>query len=285
MPRFAFSSNAFKKTDLFDAARQIAAAGYRGMEVMADVPHAYPPTFSQADRGQLTQLLSELQLEVSNVNAFTLFAKGDTYHPTWIEADAAARKLRIEHTIAAVELAADLSARSVSIQPGGPTIGTGLTFEQAADRFAAGLNAVLPIARKLGVTVAIEPEPGLMIQDVGEFARFKREHFAGEPHIAMNCDLGHLYCVGDDPLTVIKEHGEHIAHVHLEDIGKNHVHQHLPLGKGSMDIPAILQAIDASGYKGWVTVELYPYIATAGDVAREAMGYLASVSDTKAQVD
>jgi hypothetical protein len=32
-------------------------------------------------------------------------------------------------------------------------------------------------------------------------------------------------------------------------------------------------------------VELYPYISTAGDVARVAMGYLASVSDTKAQVD
>jgi len=232
MPRFAFSSNAFKKTDIFEAARQIADAGFAALEVMADVPHAYPANFQEADRDRLKQLLAELKLEVSNVNAFTLFACGDTYHPTWIEADEAQRKIRIEHTIGAVELAAELSARTVSIQPGGPTIGTGLSFEQAAKLFAEGLEKVLHTARRLGVTIAIEPEPGLLIQDVAEYVRFKREFFADEPHIAMNCDLGHLYCVGDDPEQVVRQQREQIAHIHLEDIAANRVHQHLPLGKG-----------------------------------------------------
>ena len=277
MPHFAFSSNAFKKTDLFEAARQIAGAGYGGMEIMADVPHAYPPEFTLAERGRLKELLAQLNLQVSNVNAFTLFARGDTYHPTWIEADYAARQVRIEHTIDAVKLAAEFSAKSVSIQPGGPMIGAGLTFDEAAGRFAAGLNAVLPAARDLGILIAIEPEPGLLIQNVEEFERFKQQYFAADPHIAMNCDLGHLFCVGDDPLDVIQRYSHHIAHVHLEDIGKNHVHQHLPLGAGVMDIPAILNAIEGSGYDGWVTVELYPYVATAREVAREAMAYLGAL--------
>ena len=86
---------------------------------MADVPHAYPPQFTPQQRAEFRSLLSDLHLQVSNINAFTLFARGDTYHPTWIERDDAARNRRIEHTIAAIQLAADLSSRTISIQPGG----------------------------------------------------------------------------------------------------------------------------------------------------------------------
>jgi sugar phosphate isomerase/epimerase len=90
----------------------------------------------------------------------------------------------------------------------------------------------------------------------------------------MNCDVGHLYCVGDDPAEVIGRLPREIAHVHLEDIGKHHVHQHLPLGKGAMDIAGTLAALERVSYGGFVTVELYPYVSTAGEVAREAMGFL-----------
>ena len=57
---------------------------------------------------------AELNLAVSNVNAFTLFADGDTYHPTWIEDDAARRQVRIEHTLACIELAAALGVEDAS---------------------------------------------------------------------------------------------------------------------------------------------------------------------------
>lgn len=276
MLNLAFSSNAFKKSTLADAARDIAAAGYRGLEVMADIPHAYPPTFTRQHRTEFLALLNTLNLQVSNINAFTLFANGDTYHPTWIENDDAARQFRITHTISAIELASDLGARTLSIQPGGPMIGTGLTTDQAARRFADGLDAILPTARKHQVTIAIEPEPGLFIQSVDEFLLFKTRFFADEPLIAMNCDMGHLFCVGDDPVSVVQQHLPHIAHVHLEDIAKNHVHQHLPLGQGAMDLQGILHALESRNYPGWVTIELYPYITTAKEVAHQAMEYLRS---------
>lgn len=277
MLQFAFSSNAFKKTTLAQAACEIASAGYRGIEVMADVPHAYPPQFDPQQRAEFGSLLLNLHLQVSNINAFTLFARGDTYHPTWIERDDAARNLRIEHTIAAIQLARDLSSRTISIQPGGPMIGEaagGLTMDQAARRFADGLDAILPAARQHNITIAIEPEPGLLIQSIEEFINFKKRFFDSEPLIAMNCDMGHLFCVGDDPVNIVQRYLQHIAHVHLEDIAQNHVHQHLPLGKGAMDIPGILKALDQQSYQGWVTVELYPYVRTAADVARQAMEYL-----------
>src|SRR5438045_3687069 len=115
MFRLAFSTNAFKKNTLSEAIDAIAAVGYRGVELMADVPHAYPPGFPAEQRRQTKSQLAALDLSVSNVNAFTHFAQGgDTYHPTWIEDDQAKRETRIAHTLACVDLAAEFGSATVS---------------------------------------------------------------------------------------------------------------------------------------------------------------------------
>jgi sugar phosphate isomerase/epimerase len=274
MIRLAFSTNAFKKHSLTEAVSAIAAAGYSGVELMADVPHAYPPSFDGRQRLALFTQLKSLGLQVSNVNAFTLFALGDTYHPSWIEDDDRLRETRIAHTLACIELGAEFHAKTLSLQPGGPMIGRNLTREQAGERFAEGLRRVMPWAQRHALTLAIEPEPGLFIETAAEYLEFKKQYFPDEPLIRMNCDVGHLFCVGEDPAKIIRAMPEQIAHVHLEDIGKNRVHQHLTPGKGAIDFRSIFQALESIAYGGWVTVELYPYETTAQGVARLAMEYL-----------
>ncbi len=274
MIRLAFSTNAFKKNTLSEAIEAIARIGYRGVELMADVPHAHPPNLSAADRQSLKNRLATLGLSVSNINAFTLFAHGDTYHPTWIESDAARRQTRIRHTLDCIELAAEMNCQTVSLQPGGPLIGTSASRQSAGESFAEGSRQVLPSAKKHDVVLAIEPEPGLFIQTAGEFSEFKSAFFPAEPSIRMNCDVGHLFCVGEDPAAVIRQMSAEIAHVHLEDIGDNRVHQHLAPGKGAIDFPSIFAALNDIAYPGWVTVELYPYETIAAGVAEEAWNFL-----------
>jgi sugar phosphate isomerase/epimerase len=96
----------------------------------------------------------------------------------------------------------------------------------------------------------------------------------------MNCDIGHLFCVGDDPADVIRKHAGHIAHVHVEDIGKNRVHQHLTPGKGVIDFAAIFRALRDIKYDGWTTVELYPYETTAAGVAKLAFQHLQPILES-----
>jgi sugar phosphate isomerase/epimerase len=43
----AFSTNAFKKYSLEESIRAIANIGYEGVEILGDVPHAYPPLFGE----------------------------------------------------------------------------------------------------------------------------------------------------------------------------------------------------------------------------------------------
>ena len=274
MRRLAFSTNAFKKNTLDEAIDAIGDVGYTGVELMADLHHAYPPTMDGSRRRNVQKHLAQRKLPVSNVNAFTLFACGDTYHPTWIESDPGKRQLRIDHTLRCIDLAAEFGARTISLQPGGPLIGTTLTRDAAGEQFAEGISQVLPRAKEKNLILAIEPEPGLFIESAGEYLEFKNRFFKNEPNVLMNCDIGHLFCVGDDPADVIRKHAEHVAHVHLEDIGKNRVHQHLTPGKGVIDFPGVFAALDDIHYDGWVTVELYPYETTAAGVAKAAFEHL-----------
>ncbi|MCC6421988.1 MAG: sugar phosphate isomerase/epimerase [Phycisphaerales bacterium] len=275
--KLAFSTNAFKQNSVDEAVDEIARIGYGAVEIMADVPHAYPKTFGPENRSKLRSRIADRGLVVSNINAFTLFACGDTYHPTWIEHDSDKRQLRVEHTLAAIELAAEMGCRTVSLQPGGPLIATGLSPDIAAERYAEGLHQVLSLAKKLNITLGIEPEPGLMIQSAGEYAAFKRRYFRDEPAVRMNCDVGHLFCVGEDPAQVIRELADDVIHVHLEDIGDNRVHQHLTPGRGVIDFSAIFAALRDIRYDGWMTVELYPYETSAAGVARRAYDHLGKI--------
>src|SRR3954468_4396260 len=129
MTSLSFSTNAFKQNTLAEAIDAIASIGYAGVELMADVPHAYPPTFDERQRADTKRLLATRGIAVSNVNAFTHFAAGDTYHPTWIEDAAAARGTRIAHTLRGIEPAAEFGAKALSLQPGGPLIGTTISRE------------------------------------------------------------------------------------------------------------------------------------------------------------
>jgi len=281
LSKLAFSSNAFKKNTLPEAVKTIADIGYTGVEIMADVPHAFPGSFGPAHRRDLQKQLADRGQVVSNVNAFTLFQCGDTYHPTWIEHDLSKRRTRIEHTKKAIELAAEMGATTVSLQPGGPMIGTGLSDDEAGKRFADGINQVVETARACNITLGIEPEPGLFIQDSQEYLAFKNNFFATEPVVKMNCDTGHLFCVGENPAEVIRRMPDQIAHVHLEDIGANRVHQHLTPGKGVMAFNDIFEALESIRYTGWMTVELYPYETTAAGVAKAAWHHLTPILQSR----
>jgi sugar phosphate isomerase/epimerase len=270
--KLAFSTNAFKQVSLEESLRQIAACGYEGAEIMADVPHAYPPHMDGRRRKAVVDLLKELRLGVTNLNAFTLFAQGDTWHPSWIEPDAEARARRIEHTVNAIRLARDLGAPGISLEPGGP-VPVGMTRPAAMDLYRQGLRQVLATAVDCGVNVLVEPEPHLLIERPEEF----EELLAGlsHPRLALNFDIGHFFCVGVDPAAAARRLAPHVRHVHLEDIAPTREHRHLVPGRGAIDFASVLGALRDGGYNGWITVELYPYEAQAREVADEAFRYMA----------
>jgi sugar phosphate isomerase/epimerase len=268
--RFAFSSNAFRRHSLFDTIRILSGIGYRGIEIMADVPHAYPNHLTEGEIRDIRNALDDAGLEISNINAFMHHADGDTYHPSWIELDPALRAKRVDYTLRCIDLAKKLGAHTLSTEPGGPLVG--MTPKEGLLLFKEGLLAVTEHAREQGIQILIEPEPGLLIENSRQFLSLFSE--LDQDVFGLNCDIGHFYCVGEDPVQIVQELKQVIHHFHLEDIPASRRHFHLMPGEGAVDLPHVLKAILEIGYQGFVTIELYTYEEQAEDAARRAYRYL-----------
>jgi len=269
--RFAYSSNAYRRFTIEEAISHVASLGYRGIEIMADEPHAWPADTSTERIEEIRRTIEDAGLVVSNVNAFMMNAVQDFWHPSWIEPDAAFRRLRVEHTNAALCLARKLGATCITTEPGGP-LNAGMSREWAMDRFVEGLTESLRCAEEQGVMLLVEPEPELLIENADEFLSLAER--ITSPMFGLNFDIGHFYCVGDDLPRTVQRLKHLTKHFHIEDIAGSRVHEHLVPGHGAIDFPAVLRAIKDTGYDGWITVELYPYLADPDGAGREALQFL-----------
>ncbi|MEX0764787.1 MAG: sugar phosphate isomerase/epimerase family protein [Nitrosopumilaceae archaeon] len=271
--KFAFSTNAFRKYSIEKSIRKISAAGYNAVELMCDTPHAFPP-LSRSKISSIKRALEENKMVISNLNGFMMCAIKDFHHPSWIEKDPEYRQQRINHTIQCLELARCLGAKTVSTEPGGPL--HGMPRKNALEIFQLGLDEVLPVAQKNKVKLLIEPEPGLLIENSSQFLKFISQF--NTKYLGLNFDIGHFYCVKEDPSKLIKLLKDYISHIHLEDISENRIHRHLIPGKGAIDFATVFTALREIDYDGFVTIELYPYQDNPEHAAREAMKFLTSLN-------
>lgn len=268
--KFAFSSNAFRRYSLIETIELLSEAGYGGIEIMADVPHAYPPHLTESRIEEITGVLRRRHMEISNINAFMLRAVGDVHHPSWIEEDPFLRSVRVAHTLLCIDLAEKLGVRTISTEPGGPV--ENMSAEEGLYLFTEGLLAVRDRAAKRGVRVLIEPEPGLLVENSAQFlALFENL----DPEcFGLNFDIGHFFCAGEECASLITQLKDYIHHYHLEDIAASREHVHLMPGEGAIDIAGVLRAIEATGYKGFITVELYTYGDRPVEAAQKSLEYL-----------
>lgn len=255
--KLAFSTNAYLNHSFDETCRRLSAIGYRGVEVMADVPHAWPAYLLPEQKAGLRESLAQHGLAISNVNAFMMHAVDDPrqkyWHPSWIEPDPHYRRIRIEHTKRCLTLAKEIGAPNVTTEPGGPL--EGRPWGECLKLFIEELKPVVAHAEKVQVPLLVEPEPGLLIETADQYLEFASK--LSSPYLGLNFDIGHSYCVSDDPAATIRRFGSLIKHVHLEDIAATRVHHHLIPGEGVIDFAATLTALKEIGYADWVTIELY----------------------------
>ena len=272
---FGYSTNAYTRFDLFPALQMIANIGFTGVEIMCDRPHLYPPEWHKPDIAQLWQRLSGLNLKVTNLNSFTLYAVGDVILPSWIDDDPKQRSVRIEHTRSCLHLAAELGCKNISIPPGGRA---GLLPEQAALRlFRKGLEQVLPEAEALGVRLLIEPEPLLLIENSGQMLSFINA--IPSEYVGINFDIGHFFCAGENPAAAFEKLFPWVGHVHIEDIATDRLHNHLIPGLGAVNFTEVLAVMARLKYQGDISLELYPYIDNPSEAGRHGRIHLLPLLD------
>ncbi|MBI3267844.1 MAG: sugar phosphate isomerase/epimerase [Planctomycetes bacterium] len=264
--RFAYSSNAFTRTDLASAIEAVARLGFEGIEILADRPHLDPNLVTPRDAQAIARRIRDAGLAVSNVNINTSRAlepesAGEGPGPTLVEEDARRRHLRLEYVLEAMERASAIGAEAVSITTG--PLAAGAEPVTARRRFLDALTAILNRAHAVNLRVGIEFEPGFVVGDTASLLAVLDE--ARSPLLGANLDLGHAEVVGDAPEEAVRAFAGRTWNLHVEDI-RRRVHHHLVPGDGDMDFARIRRALDETGYDRFLTLELY----TCADAPIEA---------------
>jgi len=273
----AFSTNAYTNFPLPEACDRIAAAGYKAVEVLADVPHAYPVGYGVHEAERLRERLGGLGLRCVAINGNTAMGYFDpapealTFEPSLIAADEVHREDRLGIIRGVLALANRLGAPVVTITTGQNPL-SGEPASVLRQRLLEGLEHVCRAADLAGVDVAIEPEPGQFIETTAALRDLLDE--VDHPRLGANLDVGHAVCAGDDPAESVRVLAGRLKHLHLEDI-QGRRHWHLIPGLGEIDFGAIRRALDEVGYAGAAAVELYTYKDEPDRAAAEAFRALA----------
>jgi L-ribulose-5-phosphate 3-epimerase len=259
MFRLAYNTNGLAHHRPEDALRLLADLGYEGVALTPDVGGLDLYDLDPRRVGRLRGLAEERGLELSiETGGRFLMDPARKHFPSLLENRAEDRARRVDFYVRSIDLAAELGAELVSLWAG--VAPNGVSEAEAWRRLAEGLLPVLDHGRDRGVRIAFEPEPGMLIERPEGYRELVERLGERGGELGLTLDVGHLIATGDLPGE--RTIGQQIAaledclvHVHLDDALPG-VHEHLPFGRGVLDLGATLGALAAIGYDGLAAVEL-----------------------------
>lgn len=165
------------------------------------------------------------------------------------------RQFHIQRARAVLDIAYDFRAQNMLLVVGEYVWQQEVIPARDQWRWAVdGVRALGDHAATLGLEIALElePFPSSIISSAALMKQFLDE--VGHQTVKANLDISHLALVHDPADTVSSLQGR-IAHVHLSDCD-GHRHGDLPPGRGVVDFPPYLRALQESGFGGVVSIEL-----------------------------
>jgi len=128
----------------------------------------------------------------------------------------------------------------------------GLSKQLACQR----LRQAGEIARKHGVTIALETHPDLGTNGDVHVETMKR---IDHPNVRINFDTGNVtyYNRGRDAVTELQKCIDYVATLEFKDHNGQFESWNFPaLGKGVVDFPAVVKILRRHGYRGPITIEV-----------------------------
>jgi len=163
--------------------------------------------------------------------------------------DPVVRAKSLEGIAASIETAAALGADTVLIVPA--VVNAGVTYEQAWERSAESIREILPAAEEKNVILAVENVWNKFLLSPVEFAAYV-DSFESKC-LRAYFDAGNIVAYGY-PDHWIRTLGKRIVKVHVKgfDAGQ---HAFVQLLAGTVDWPAVMNALKDVGYDGYLTAE------------------------------
>ena len=228
---------------VLDKFRLLASLGFDGVEL--DSP-------SDLNRDEVLAARDEVGLPIHGVV--------DSVHwqQTLSHDDPAVRAKGVDGLVTAIEDANVYGASTVLLVPA--VVNKDVSYEDAYHRSQREIRAVLPLAEKYGVRIAIENVWNMFLLSPIECARYVDE-FESD-YIGWYFDVGNVVNYGW-PEHWIRTPGHRILKLDIKEYSRAKRDREgpfagfrVPLGEGDCDWPAVVEALRDIGYEGWATAEI-----------------------------
>ena len=220
------------------AIKDIASAGYSGFESFGNVIESWEA------KGGMGRALEAAKLPLISAYCGVNLT------------DAAQRKAEVDKLVGWGKL---IKKYGGSVAVIGPNNVRRPSYDFAASKanIVAALNDLCKALADIGVT-------GVLHQHTGTCVEFRDEVYAvleavDTKSVRFGPDVGQLAKGGSDPVKVVKDFLSLIRHVHLKDFdGGPYWTAYCPLGKGKVDVPAVLDLLETQQELKIAMVELDP---------------------------
>jgi inosose dehydratase len=158
------------------------------------------------------------------------------------------------------------------------------------DEFASGLALVERICSDHGLLQVLHPHVDTLVERADHVQQVLQRS-----DVSWCLDTGHFAIGGTDPVAFANEHADKVGLVHLKDVDLSlapAVREHRTtlleatrsglfqaLGRGGVDIAAVVQALEANAYSGWYVLE------QDTTISETAAGAVDPAADVKVSID
>ena len=196
--------------------------------------------------------------------------------PDFTIPDAALRKKEVEHEIKAIEMSAALGAKYCRVLSGQRR--KDITREEGMGYVVDSINACIPTAKDLGITLIIENHYKDDFWTEPEFAQMMDVFVdlvsrIDSPYFGVNFDPSNAIAAGEEPLELLEKVKHKVLTMHasdrylangtIEDLRKAEggsagyvsFFKHGVIGKGLNDYDAIFKTLKDVGFDSWISIE------------------------------
>jgi sugar phosphate isomerase/epimerase len=263
---YAICNETFEGWDHGRVCRLVADLGYTGLEL---APFTLAPRITDVTREQRQLLRRQAEdCGLTLLGLHWLLARTEGLHLT--AADPAVRRRTADYLTELARCCRDLGGDILVFgSPAQRRIPAGATREQAVQYAADTFRQALPVVADCGVKLCLEP---LTPQET-DFLTSCAEAVEvcdrlNHPNVMLHLDVKAMSSEATSPPELIRRYVSRTGHFHANDPNKRGP------GFGKTDFVPIFQALRDSGYRGWVSVEVFDYSPDPETIARESLRYM-----------
>ncbi|HHN46173.1 MAG TPA: sugar phosphate isomerase/epimerase [Planctomycetes bacterium] len=261
--KIALCNEMYEGASVEEAARRAGRYGYTGIEVAPFTLGSHP---LEADASSLRAAVEAAGLAV--VGLHWLLAKTEGLHGG--HPDEGVRRRTLDYLAGLADLCCALGGNIMVFgSPAQRSTPKGETRADTVKRFTETLARLGEACTARGVFLCLEPltpKETDVVNTAAEAVDIIEQ--IGNPHVRLHLDVKAMSSEEAPAAEIIRRNAKYLKHFHANDPNR------LGPGMGDVDFAPIIAGIDAIGYDGWLSVEVFDFGPGPDEIARRSAEYL-----------